>query len=192
MILEDRISKLLLSSAFAGLIMFVSLAAQAPAITITPANSTVLVGQQQQFSQTGGSTVTDVVAGGWHSCMLMSDHTVRCFGHNNAGQLGHGTYANSSSPVVVSGLGNAAAIQSGSEHMCALIPDGTIQCWGQNYTGQLGLGGATGEHGGVPFTMTPNPVVGMTNAIALAVGGFFTCAVVSDHTVQCWGRNQDG
>jgi alpha-tubulin suppressor-like RCC1 family protein len=124
--------------------------------------------------------------------MLMSDRTVRCFGRNNQGELGDGTLNDSSTPVVVNGLGNAVDLQSGSEHLCALIADGTIQCWGTNYTGQLGLGGATGEHGGVPFALTPNPVVGMNNAIALAVGGFFTCAIVPDHTVRCWGRNQDG
>jgi alpha-tubulin suppressor-like RCC1 family protein len=184
-------AKLLAASALAGLVTAVTLAAQGSTVIVAPASATILVGQQQQFSQTGAVTVADVVAGGWHSCMLMSDRTVRCFGRNNQGQLGNGTLDNASSPAAVAGL-NATAIQSGAEHMCAFIGDGTIQCWGTNYTGQLGLGGATGEHGGLPFSLTPNPVQGMANAIALAVGGFFTCAIVTDHTVQCWGRNQDG
>jgi len=191
MIPAEKISKLP-AAVLAGLITFVTVAAQTPTVTITPANPTLLVGQQQQFSQSGALTVADVVAGGSTNCMLMSDHTVQCFGRNNAGQLGNGTLDNSLTPGAVPGLGHVAAIQAGAEHMCALIADGTIQCWGQNYTGQLGLGGATGEHGGVPFTMSPNPVVGMTSAIALGVGGFFTCALMADHTVQCWGRNQDG
>ena len=61
-----------------------------------------------------------------------------------------------------------------------------MQCWGTNYTGQLG----DGTMGG--FAMTPQFVHGMTNAVKAITGGFFTCAIVSDSTVQCWGRNQDG
>jgi alpha-tubulin suppressor-like RCC1 family protein len=111
---------------------------------------------------------------------------VRCAGRNNQGQLGNGTYDNNSMPIVVNGLGTAISIRTGNEHSCALIADGTMQCWGTNYTGQLG----DGTIGGV--SLFPETVHGISNAIVAVTGGFHTCAVLSDYTVKCWGRNQDG
>jgi alpha-tubulin suppressor-like RCC1 family protein len=187
-----RMLKLRLASALVGLATFVSLTAQAPTLRVTPANPTALVGQVLQFSQTGALTTTGIAAGAWHTCLLLSDRTASCLGRNNTGQLGNGTFDDSSAPVRVSGLTNVVSVKTGMEHTCALLADGTMQCWGTNYTGQLGLGGATGEHGGVPFSWSPAPVQGITNAIAAVPGGFHTCAILADRTVQCWGRNLDG
>jgi alpha-tubulin suppressor-like RCC1 family protein len=166
--------------------------AQQSSLVISPANPSIRVGQTQQFTQSGALTITAIAAGGGHSCMLLSDGTARCVGRDSQGQLGDGSYINEVNPVAVSGLAGATQIGAGSEHTCALISDGTMRCWGTNYTGQLGMGGATGEHGGVPFSLSPVQVQGITNAIVSAPGGFHTCAVLADHTVQCWGRNQDG
>src|SRR5439155_6918130 len=79
-----------------------------------------------------------------------------------------------------------SALRTGAEHTCSFVGDGRLQCWGTNYTGQLG----DGTFGG--FAMVPQFVRNMTNAAKLVTGGFHTCAVLTDQTVQCWGRNQDG
>jgi len=161
-------------------------AAQAPAITVAPSNPTILVGQTQQFTATGVSAPAMIAGGGYHTCVLMTDQSVRCFGENNWGQLGNGGFANASTPVTASGLTTAVSAGAGIEHSCALLADGTVRCWGTNFVGQLG-NGTIGGGSAIPTT-----VQNLSAVAALAAGGFHNCAILSDRTVQCWGRNQDG
>jgi len=160
--------------------------AQAPSITVAPSNPTILVGQTQQFTATGISAPAMLAGGGYHTCMLMTDRSVRCFGENNWGQLGNGGFANSSTPVTVNGLTTAVSVGAGIEHSCALLADGTVRCWGTNFVGQLGDGTIGGG------SAIPKPVQGLSGVIGLGAGGFHNCAIMSDRTAQCWGRNQDG
>jgi alpha-tubulin suppressor-like RCC1 family protein len=39
---------------------------------------------------------------------------------------------------------------------------------------------------------SPAPCKTSVEVVGLAAGGFHNCAILSDRTVQCWGRNQDG
>src|SRR5438876_262301 len=123
---------------------------RAPALTITPADPVIAVGQTQQFTASDAITPTAVSAGGQYTCVLLRDGTVQCWGRNVDGQLGDGTTANpstgppgSSVPVAVSGIRSADAITAGAYHTCALLADGTVQCWGRNHQGQLGDGTTT-------------------------------------------------
>ena len=157
----------------------------AQAITVGPPNPTISVGQPQQFTATGvrGGTAVDV--GAFHSCALLQDGTVSCWGANESGQLGDGTVTNASTPVTVAGISGAVAISGGGFHTCARFPDGTVQCWGRNNAGQLGPA-VTGER-----SLTPMPVAGVA-ATAVTAGGFHTCALPGDGTVLCWGQNDLG
>ena len=157
----------------------------AQAITVGPPNPTISVGQPQQFTATGvrGGTAVDV--GAFHSCALLQDGTVSCWGANESGQLGDGTVTNASTPVTVAGISGAVAISGGGFHTCARFPDSTLQCWGRNNAGQLGPA-VTGER-----SLTPMPVTGVT-ATAVSAGGFHTCALPGDGTVLCWGQNDLG
>ena len=56
-----------------------------------------------------------------HSCALLDDGKVMCWGKNNYGQLGDGSATDRSSPVEVSGLPNAQSIALGGGHSCALL-----------------------------------------------------------------------
>jgi len=176
----------LASSLFALAITTGYPAAQAPSITVAPSNPTLLVGQSQQFTATGVSAPAMIAGGGYHTCMLMSDQSVRCFGENNWGQLGNGGFANSSTPVAVSGVTTAISAGAGIEHSCALLADGSVRCWGTNFVGQLGNGTIGGG------SAVPGAVQNLSGVAGLAAGGFHNCAILSDRTVQCWGRNQDG
>src|SRR5437867_12962128 len=103
--------------------------AGAQAITVTPANPTISVGQTQRFTATGVGVATAVELGSFYSCSLLQDGTVRCWGDNSAGQLGDGTTTNASTPGAAAGIGGAATVTAGGFNTCLRMPDGTIQCW---------------------------------------------------------------
>src|SRR3954463_1491621 len=135
---------------------------QTPVITVAPASSSILPGQIQQFTASGNAAPAAIAGGGYHTCMLMSDHTIRCAGLNNWGQLGNGSFANSPTPIAVNGLTTAAGIGTGIEHTCALLGDATMRCWGTNYVGQLGDGTIGG------LSTVPKPVQGLSGVLAAA------------------------
>jgi alpha-tubulin suppressor-like RCC1 family protein len=125
-----------------------------------------------------------VSAGGIHTCAVLSDGTVRCWGA--FGLLGNGTDDRSFTPVPVSGISTATSARSGRFHTCALLSGGTVQCWGQNLQGQLGDGTRTSRN-------APVPVTGLTGVVELGEGlGEHTCAVLAGGAVDCWGSNGGG
>src|SRR5439155_1410122 len=162
--------------------------APADALTVTPANPTIGVGQTQQFTANGALTPTAVAGGGFHACMRLPDGTVQCWGRNNFGQLGNGdgNLADSSVPVAVRGLTTATRVVTGDSHTCALLGDGTVQCWGGGDAGQRGEGAFN------DMSTVPGAVVGIGGAVAVTGGFYHTCALLGDGTVQCWGRNAEG
>ena len=52
----------------------------------------------------GITNATSIALGSAHSCALLTDGTMRCWGSNYRGQLGDGTTTDSTTPVEVSGL----------------------------------------------------------------------------------------
>jgi alpha-tubulin suppressor-like RCC1 family protein len=128
-----------------------------------------------------------------HLCALLSDGTVKCWGDNTYGQLGDGTKTSSSTAVAVLGLNGATAVAAGGGHSCAALSGGTVKCWGLNSSGQLGNGTTTGQDGGAGGTWdTPVAVSGLSGATAVVAGGVHSCALLSDHTMMCWGANSTG
>ena len=122
---------------------------------------------------------------GPHTCALLVDGMVKCWGGNVSGQLGDGSKTNSPIPVVVSSLNGATAVSAGGLYTCALLAGGTASCWGRNWGGQLGDGTTTDR-------TTPVPVSGLSGATAISAGGVHTCAVLNDGTAKCWGGNEHG
>jgi hypothetical protein len=92
-----------------------------------------------------------IAAGGYHTCALLYDGSVKCWGGNNYGQLGIGNkfigygksadYMGDDLPAIDLGSGRSAkSIAAGGYHTCAQLDDGSVKCWGGNNYGQLGLG----------------------------------------------------
>ncbi|MFN7921766.1 MAG: hypothetical protein U0Q16_16820 [Bryobacteraceae bacterium] len=152
---------------------------------------TGVVGGNSIFPQAipGLTNVTAIAGGEAHTCALLADGTVRCWGQNSSGEIGDGTNTTRPSPVPVPGLANVVGIATGGDlggsHTCALIADGTVRCWGANNNGQLGDATQTPRR-------TPTVVQGLGNATAIAAGAFHTCALVADGTARCWGTNTNG
>jgi Regulator of chromosome condensation (RCC1) repeat len=63
-------------------------------------------------------------------CARMEDLSLRCWGGNNAGQIGDGRTQDEADPVPVEGVANAVDVIPGADHSCAVIRDGTLRCWG--------------------------------------------------------------
>ena len=122
------------------------------------------------------SGVTQITAGGYHTCALLNTGGVKCWGDNEHGQIGDNiSGTNRFTPVDVSGLTiGVAQITAGGSHTCALLSTGGVKCWG----GQ---------------TRTPMEVSGLTSGVAqITAGGSHTCALLSTGGVKCWGDNEHG
>jgi len=133
----------------------------------------------------GLDTAVQVVAGENHTCALLRDGTVRCWGSNDTGQLGSGAEGGSAVPVAVIGLSNVARVAAGYHHTCALQSSGALWCWGENFTCQLGVGPLTGPNRPVRVE-APGPLV------EVSAGGNHTCGRTAGGTVRCWGFNVYG
>lgn len=143
-----------------------------------------------------------VANGEHHSCALLSNATVKCWGANLYGSSGLGdtarhdgraAYLGNNLPAVALGTGRSAtAIAAGANHSCAILDNGTTKCWGQNNYGQLGAGDKN-DRGDVPAEVgdglpTVNLGTGRT-AKALSLGYRHSCAILDDDTLKCWGWN---
>ncbi|HTB73416.1 MAG TPA: hypothetical protein VK762_09245 [Polyangiaceae bacterium] len=142
---------------------------------------------------------TAIAAGEGHTCALLSDGSVRCWGANNDGQLGstttqmYGSVTAAATPQTVTGLTSGVkAIAAGDFTTCALLTNGTVQCWGLNTWGNVGTSSSSSCGGDLCVT-APVAVSGLSGAaVAIAVGYQVTCALISGGTVECWGNNSNG
>jgi len=131
--------------------------------------------------------VRTILAGGSHTCALLEDGSVTCWGRNDFAQLGNGTLADSPVPGAVVGLPeDVASLSLGGGHACVVTAAGGVVCWGLNRTGQIG--NATTNDG-----QAPAPVPALSSGVAMvSAGGFHTCAVTTAGGVHCWGSNEYG
>lgn len=147
-----------------------------------------------------GRTAKAISAGDNHTCAVLDDDTVRCWGYGGNGRLGNGSSRSigdlatpGSAPVVDLGGHKAKAISAGSDHTCALLDDNTVRCWGVGADGRLGYGN-TNDIGDNESPGSAGPVnlgPGRT-ALAISAGGRSTCARLDDQTVRCWGYAASG
>ncbi|MBX3226261.1 MAG: hypothetical protein KIT84_43260 [Labilithrix sp.] len=150
-----------------------------------------------------GRIARSISLGVRHACAVLDDASVKCWGANMIGQLGLGDvvdrgtapeHMGANLPRVDLGPGRTArAVAAGDGHTCALLDDATVKCWGNNVRGALGLGD-TKIRGGLSGEMGANlPAVRLDRpARYVGSGRFFSCALLDDGAVKCWGDNKSG
>ena len=144
-------------------------------------------------------TAKTVSAGYRHTCAILDNEMVKCWGIGTDGVLGNGKADNlgddademANLPFVDFGEGRTAqAISAGYSHTCAILDGGTVKCWGNGGFGKLGQG-SSDNIGDNDNEVRDAPAVDLgTNrtATAISAGWEHTCAILDDGTVKCWGN----
>ena len=90
------------------------------------------------------ASAVNVSLGYYHSCAVMDDGSIKCWGRGSYGQLGTGNGTTSYVPVDVIDIDgstfSAEQVSLGIYHACARLDTGDIACWGYGYYGQRGVG----------------------------------------------------
>ena len=159
-----------------------------------------------------GLTAKHVECGNYHTCAVLNDDTIKCWGRNDQGQLGIGSTDDISDGLDSNGdseMGDAlAAVDLGTgltaksvycapyAYTCALLSDDTIKCWGKGNYGQLGQGNTTKigdglDSNGASEMGNALDVIDLGNGrtvVSIAgVGPRSVCAVLDDYSLKCWG-----
>ena len=146
-------------------------------------------------------TAVAISAGADHTCAVLDNGTVRCWGAGNDGRLGYGgtddigdnELPSSVGPVDLGGP--AIAVSAGVTQTCARLGDGTLRCWGSGAHGQLGYGDTNGigwSPDDLPSMAGPIETGARPEVRQVATGSAHTCALASDGTVRCWGHGAKG
>lgn len=135
----------------------------------------------------GCFSVGSVSLGAGHSCAVLNDRRVKCWGYNSNGQSGQVVDVKERvlSPSYVLGLEGVESISMGGYHSCAVVDSGDVKCWGLNRVGQLG-------DGSILDRFEPESVYDLKSVSSVSVGLFHSCAVVGGGGVKCWGQNDHG
>jgi alpha-tubulin suppressor-like RCC1 family protein len=152
-----------------------------------------------------GLGVTAISAGTSHTCVILEDGNVRCWGDGTHGRLGYGNeniVGDNEVPDFAT-VGNinlganriAKAIAAGGAHTCAILDTGLVRCWGQGRYGQLGYGNEddVGDDEDPDFATVGNVNLGGgRTATAIAAGTAHTCVILDNGKIRCWGLGGGG
>jgi alpha-tubulin suppressor-like RCC1 family protein len=137
---------------------------------------------------------SQVSTGELDTCAVRTDGSLYCWGINSVGQLGLGNTTEQHSPTQVPAPWNPpssktwTAVRLGWGHACALVSDSSLYCWGDNTNGRLGRGSVGGTFSSPQSVTVPSS----TGWSSLGLGGDHSCALRSDSSLYCWGRNDYG
>jgi len=152
-----------------------------------------------------GRTATAISATKKHTCALLDNGNVKCWGEGSSGRLGQGSTSDLGDgagemgddldPVDLGTGRTATAISAGDKHTCALLDNGNVKCWGEGSSGRLGqgstsdLGDGAGEMGD---NLDPVDLGTGRTATAISAGEKYTCALLDNGNVKCWGEGSFG
>jgi len=154
-----------------------------------------------QVQKLEGGALTGVVAiaaGNRHTCAVMSNATLRCWGSNTHGELGIGSSDLVEHPLATlvktatnANFSGVIQVDGGYSFTCALKSSRNLYCWGDNDIGMIGNGNGGGGD-------VPNPVLVMRSGGPLkdvrtfSTGASHACAITGSSKAFCWGNNVNG
>ena len=148
--------------------------------------------------------VTMIATGSSHSCALLSDGSVKCWGINSYGQLGLGNtnhvgeepgQMGDNLPPIDLGLNKTAKkIFAGTFTTCALLNDGIAKCWGYLPTNpvfseSIISGDEPNEMGD---NLIPLSFGSGKSVVDISITTSNICALLNDQSIKCWGKGSDG
>lgn len=133
-----------------------------------------------------------IAAGAGHSCAIVGDGALYCWGGGESGQIGDGVarpFPETALPtrVALPDGAVAEAVTACGQHTCARTTDRRLFCWGSNNHGQLGDGTVTNRT--LPAEVA---LLGDEGVVDVAAGRDYTCALTTSGGIQCWGFNDGG
>ena len=107
-----------------------------------------------------------IAAGNFHTCAILDDDTLKCWGYNAVGQLGLGDAVNHGDgpnemgdnlPAIDLGTSLVPIKVVGAEnHTCVMFQGGSVKCWGYGTIGVLSKTGTIVPIGDEPGEMGTN------------------------------------
>jgi len=149
--------------------------------------------------------VTEVAAGAWHTCARSSGNHLWCWGRNDHGELGSPplgiTPEGCTAPCATrpsSVEGYAAPMDAGAPDASKDADDASVDVGSADVARSDAAPNDSGPDDADDAGMDADdaveelPPVVAPSPRALAAGGTFACAHLSDGTVRCWGDDSDG
>lgn len=132
----------------------------------------------------GISDAVEMSASDQHSCALLRDGKVKCWGRNFEGQLGTGDTQPTRVAVSPLSLPLATSVTAGGGFTCALLVDQSVYCWGSS-AGNISVGNPASSS-------TPQRVSSLSSVRTIRASAVFACALLNSGAINCWGRNDYG
>jgi alpha-tubulin suppressor-like RCC1 family protein len=149
-----------------------------PSAAGSPADPQLCAGEIPALT---GRGVSEVTAGGAHTCVRDGSNRVLCFGSNEESQLGRTTVGvEDAVPDLVMPSTSATELALGVFHTCASSA-GTLLCWGRNAYDQLGTTPPSTPR------VAMAPVTSRFFGSAITAGREHTCALDGSSIPFCWG-----
>ena len=152
-----------------------------------------------------GRTARAIAAGDLHTCVLLDNGSVKCWGAGGNGRLGSGAaddlgdgpgeMGDALAPVSLGTGRTALAITTGGAHTCALLDNYVIKCWGNGFDGKLGYGNQNNlgdQSGQMGDALAAVPLGTGRTVRAVTAASAHTCAILDNDTVKCWGSGGSG
>lgn len=139
----------------------------------------------------GTAPIRKIAPGYTHTCAILADNSVKCWGSNDFAQLGDGTTAVRPGAVTVAGVVNPIDIAVGISFSCGIFGTspgdaaGEVKCWGKGTSGQLG-NNANAD------SVTPVTVASLSTASQISARANHVCTVLTNGQVMCWGDGGSG
>jgi Alpha-tubulin suppressor and related RCC1 domain-containing proteins len=136
-----------------------------------------------------------VAPGGHSTCAINRRNFLSCWGANDTGQLGNGTFDTAHLPQRVTLSERFRSVSVGASSVtgtwvtvCGVTRFGDSYCWGNNNAGQLGIGQT--EVATLPQQVTA--LGADVRGFSVAHNGENTCAINAAGIAFCWGDNSFG